>query len=148
MLRVLLGTPPALPERVDADMIRSLRGPDGKLGCAEGVSAAIEWIGDQLLPLDEALALAKEDAGLSGWMAEDVAWAEAALGVIGYGYVYGDVYGDGDSYSYGYVYGDGDSYGDSRGYGYGDGYVDSCFDGDGYGDAYGNALGEGYGSRC
>lgn len=147
-LKVILGTPPTLPECVDADVIRSLRGPDGNLGCAEGVSRAVEWIGDRSLPLDEALALAKADAGISRWWAEDVAWAEIALGVNNCGY--GDGFGFGDGYGDSRGSGDGDGDSDSRGYGYGYDYVDSCFDCDGYGDyGYGHGgYGYGRGLRC
>ena len=91
----LFGEPPSAPETIDADTIRGLRSPGGRLGCIEGIRAGLDWIGSRTLPLADALTeAAAHDLDLS--------WARSALGIDGDGYGYGYGYGDGDGYGYGY----------------------------------------------
>ena len=87
---VLLGDAPQ--DIITADVIRNLTAPDGSKPCAEGLRAALDWIGDRALPLPEAIASARK----SSRVREYVGWALTALGSgygSGYGYGYGSGYG-------------------------------------------------------
>ena len=114
---MILGVLPTPPAVVSAETIRALRAPEGDRPCADGLRAALRWIGDRALPFEVAIVEAREKVG-----AEFFEWGMRALG-----YGFGD--GDGDGFGYGFGYGDG--YGFGYGYGYGYGY------GDGYGYGYG-----------
>ena len=84
----LLGEPLKTPELVDANMIRALRSPAGDAPCAEGLSAALRWIGDRSIPFAQALSEAREHPDV----AQHVDWALQAIG-CGCGYGYGSGYG-------------------------------------------------------
>jgi hypothetical protein len=101
VVEVILGTLPAPLAVVTAETIRTLRAPDGARPCAEGLRAALRWIGDRSLPFEAALAEARKK------IARDfVEWAIAALS-YGYGYGYGSGSGSGSGYGSGYGDGDG-----------------------------------------
>jgi hypothetical protein len=122
--RVLFGGIPTPPAVVTADVLRSLRSPAGDTPCSQGLRAGLRWIGDRQLPLDQAIAEAREKLP-----ADFVEWALAAIG-YGYGYGHSDVYGSGSSdgsgsdydHGYGYGYGSGDGFGADYGSGYGSDY--------------------------
>ena len=90
---------------VTAELIRSLRSPDGGAPCKEGLTAALRWIGDRSLALDEALEELRRGRHAARAY---VGWALVALG---YGYGSGSGYG----------YGSGDGYGSGSGDGSGSG---------------------------
>jgi hypothetical protein len=100
---------------VTADLIRSLRAPDGSAPCPDGLAVGLRWIGDRALPLDEALDELRRSRDA---VREYAGWALTALG-----------YGSGDGSGYGF----GDGSGDGSGYGFGDGFGDGSGDGSGYG---------------
>ena len=124
-----------LPETLHAGMMCDLR-LNGAPPCRDGLARALEWIGERVIPLDEALEQLPAAIG-----PDDALWACRALGVAGYGV--GNGYGDG--YGYGYGYGDGYGYGYGNGYGDGYGYGYGYGNGDGNGDGYGIGNGNGYG---
>ena len=123
---MILGVLPTPPAVVSAETIRALRAPEGDRPCADGLRAALRWIGDRALPFEVAIVEAREKVG-----AEFFEWGMRALG---FGYGFGD--GDGDGFGYGFGYGDG------YGFGYGYGYGDGDGSGDGSGDGYGYGYGE------
>ena len=103
----LLGSFPP-PIRINAATIRALRAPDGGAPCEDGLSAAIRWIGQRDLSLDDAEREARSKPSVQAY----VEWGMAAIGDgDGYGYGYGDGYGDGS----GSGDGSGDGYGDGDG---------------------------------
>ena len=124
MVDVILGSVPGPPSVITADVIRALRSPTGERPCAEGLKAALRWIGDRALPYLEALEAAKKASSLREYL-------DWGLQALGYGSGCGDGYGDGSGDGSGSGYGDGSGSGYGSGSGSGSGY------GDGYGDGYG-----------
>jgi hypothetical protein len=124
---ILLGSVTVPPDTVDVGVVMSLRG-----ACIDGLTNAVEWIGNRSISLHDAV----EDAADDGL---EVGFAMSVLGIHTYGDGDGDVDGDGDGDGYGYGDGDGNGYGYGDGNGYGHGY------GNGYGQGYSNGDGDGDG---
>lgn len=122
-VRILFGSAPEVPPVLSAEVLRALRAPGGERPCSEGLTEALQWIGDREIPIEQAL---EEVEGVLA--SGDLEWGRIALGVSGYG--------DGDGYGSGY--GDGSGYGSSYDYGHGSGY--------GYGSSYGYGHESGHGS--
>lgn len=164
-VRILFGSPPALPPVLSAEVLRGLRAPDGSRPCRGGLHKALRWIGDREIPIEQALEEA-EGVLSSG----DLEWGRGSLGISGYGSgdygcgyeegggegsVFGHGYdkgkGKGNGYGYGYDLGSGHGFGYSYGYAaiHGHGYGSGEGEGNGYGSdldsGSGYGLGAGYG---